>query len=261
MAGKNSHALTVIISPLQSLMKDQVDNLEKKDITDAVTINRLLDPVARAKSIERIKDGLASILYISPEALRSKTIENLLLGRKIARFVIDEAHCFSSWGHDFRVDYLYIGEFLKSLQEKKNLPEPIPVSCFTATAKPQVIEDIRTYFKNELQLELEMFHTASTRKNLQYQVYHCNEDQEKYYRLRELIGTRDCPAIVYVSRVRRTEEIAQKLSNDGYRALPYHGKMDAKLKTENQNAFMEGERDIIVATSAFGMGVDKKDPR
>jgi ATP-dependent DNA helicase RecQ len=127
MAGKNSHALTVIISPLQSLMKDQV----------------------------RIKGGLASILYISPEALRSKTIENLLLGRKIARFVIDEAHCFSSWGHDFRVDYLYIGEFLKSLQEKKNLPGPIPVSCFTATAKPQVIEDIRTYFKNELQLELD----------------------------------------------------------------------------------------------------------
>jgi len=257
MAGKNSHALTVIISPLQSLMKDQVDNLEKYNITDAVTINRLLDPIERAKSIERIRDGLASILYISPEALRSKTIENLLLGRKIARFVIDEAHCFSSWGHDFRVDYLYIAEFLKSLQDKKNLPEAIPVSCFTATAKPQVIEDIQSYFKDKLQLDLELYRTASTRKNLQYQVYPCKGDKEKYQRLRELIDSRDCPTIVYVSRVRRTEEIAERLTGDGYRALPYHGKMDAKIKAENQNAFMTGERDIMVATSAFGMGVDK----
>ena len=74
-------------------------------------------------------------MYIAPESLRSKTVENLLLGRKVVRFVIDEAHCFSAWGHDFRVDYLYIGDFIKNLQEKKNLDEPIPVSCFTATAK------------------------------------------------------------------------------------------------------------------------------
>ncbi|MGW8317109.1 MAG: RecQ family ATP-dependent DNA helicase, partial [Bacteroidales bacterium] len=258
MSGKNSHALTVVISPLQSLMKDQVDGLEKKDITDAVTINRLLDPIARARSVERIQEGLASILYISPEALRSKTIEKLLLGRKIARFVIDEAHCFSSWGHDFRVDYLYIGDFLKSLQEKKNLSEPIPVSCFTATAKPQVIEDIQKYFEEKLQLELELFRTASTRKNLQYQVYHCEGEQAKYYRLRELIDTRDTPTIVYVSRVRKSEEIARRLSDDGYKALPYNGKMEAKIKTEYQNAFMSGEKDIMVATSAFGMGVDKE---
>lgn len=111
--------LTVVISPLQSLMKDQVDNLRKHNITDAVTINGLLDPVDRAKSFERIEDGSASILYISPESLRSRSIERLLLGRKIVRFVIDEAHCFSAWGQDFRVDYLYIGDFLKQLQKKK----------------------------------------------------------------------------------------------------------------------------------------------
>ncbi len=126
MSGENAHALTIIISPLQSLMKDQVDNLEKKGITDAVTINGLLDPIERGKAVERVDDGRASILYISPEALRSKTIEKLLLGRKIARFVIDEAHCFSSWGHDFRVDYLYIGDFIKNLQEKKSLESNIP---------------------------------------------------------------------------------------------------------------------------------------
>jgi len=142
MAGENAKGLTVVISPLQSLMKDQVDNLEKIGITEAVTINGLLDPIERAKSIERIRQGRASMLYLSPESLRSKTIEKLLLGRKITRFVIDEAHCFSSWGQDFRVDYLYIGDFIKSLQDKKNLEGRIPVSCFTATAKQKVIVDI-----------------------------------------------------------------------------------------------------------------------
>jgi len=86
------------------------------------------------------------MLYISPESLRSKSIERLILGRNVVRFVIDEAHCFSSWGQDFRVDYLYIGDFIKSIQEKKNLTDGIPDSCFTATAKQKVIEDIRDYF-------------------------------------------------------------------------------------------------------------------
>ena len=98
MSGEQVKGLTVVISPLQSLMKDQVDNLRKNNITDAVTINGLLDPIERAKSFESVENGSASILYISPESLRSKSIERLLLGRKVVRFVIDEAHCFSSWG-------------------------------------------------------------------------------------------------------------------------------------------------------------------
>src|SRR5258708_20379652 len=162
MSGKNAKALTVVISPLQSLMKDQVDNLEKKGITEAVTINGLLNVIDRQKAIQRVegleKDlALANILYISPESLRSVTIERLLQKREIARFVIDEAHCFSAWGQDFRVDYLYIGDFIKSLQEKKQLSDKIPVSCFTATAKLNVIEDIREYFKVKLDLHLELF--------------------------------------------------------------------------------------------------------
>src|SRR5207244_5840966 len=137
--------------------KDQVDNIDRRGITEAVTINGLLDPIDRSKAIERVENGNACILYISPESLRSITIERLLLKRKIARFVIDEAHCFSSWGQDFRVDYLYIGDFIKNLQEKKNLDESIPVSCFTATAKQKVIEDIQTYFKAKLNLSLKLF--------------------------------------------------------------------------------------------------------
>ena len=259
MSGENERGLTVIISPLQSLMKDQVDNLLKNDITEAVTINGLLDPIERAKSFEKVEDGSASILYISPESLRSKTIERLLLGRKIARFVIDEAHCFSSWGHDFRVDYLYIGDFILSLQKQKNLDEPIPVSCFTATAKQKVIEDITTYFKDKLNLNLEVFRAGVSRTNLSYSVLERNNEEEKYNTLRNLIEEKNCPTIVYVSRTLRAENLAYRLERDGFLAKAYHGKMDIRKKTENQNDFIAGNIRIIVATSAFGMGIDKKD--
>jgi len=259
MAGRNTKGLTVVISPLQSLMKDQVDNLERNGITESVTINGLLDPIERGKSFERVEDGSASILYISPESLRSKTIERLLLGRNIVRFVIDEAHCFSAWGQDFRVDYLYIGDYIKQLEEKKNLLDPIPVSCFTATAKQKVIEDISQYFEQKLSLKLEVFKAASTRTNLRYKVYDSKDEEEKYNNARRLIESKDCPTIIYVSRTRKAYNLAERLSKDGFDAKPYHGKMDVKEKTENQNAFIAGDVQIMVATSAFGMGVDKKD--
>lgn len=259
MSGENAKGLTVVISPLQSLMKDQVDNLERIGITDAVTINGLLDPIERAKSIQRIQDGFASILYISPESLRSKTTEKLLLGRKVVRFVIDEAHCFSSWGQDFRVDYLYIGDFIKSLQESKNLEEQIPVSCFTATAKQKVIEDICAYFKEKLGIKLEIFPSKATRTNLHYKVFEKGDDEEKYNSVRDLVEEKDCPTIIYVSRTKRARELAKRLCEDGFNARAFHGKMESQEKTENQNAFIAGDVQIMVATSAFGMGVDKKD--
>ena len=259
MSGENAQGLTIVISPLQSLMKDQVDNLEKVGITEVVTINGLLNPIERAKSIERVEDGSASILYISPESLRSHTIERLILGRKVVRFVIDEAHCFSSWGQDFRVDYLYIGDFIKSIQKKKNLEDGIPVSCFTATAKQKVIEDIRNYFKEKLSLSLELFTSKAARTNLQYKVLEKANEEEKYQAIRDLIEEKNCPTIIYVSRTRRAYLLAERLTKDGFQARPYHGKMDVQEKTANQNAFISGEVPVMVATSAFGMGVDKKD--
>jgi ATP-dependent DNA helicase RecQ len=259
MSGENVKGLTVVISPLQSLMKDQVDNLEKSGITEAVTINGLLDPIERQKSFERVEAGKASLLYISPESLRSKSIERLLLGRNVVRFVIDEAHCFSSWGQDFRVDYLYIGDFIKSLQEKKNLETGIPVSCFTATAKQNVIQDIQDYFYDKLSLNLELYSSDTSRTNLTYKVIPKDNEEDKYNTTRNLIDGKNCPTIVYVSRTRRAYQIAERLSSDGYLARPYHGKMDKQEKSENQDAFIRGDVDIMVATSAFGMGVDKKD--
>lgn len=257
MAGELSKALTVVISPLQSLMKDQVDNLEKKGIVDAVTINGLLGPIERADAIERVENGLASILYIAPESLRSKTTERLLMRRTIARFVIDEAHCFSAWGQDFRVDYLYIGDFIRELQEKKQLTQRIPVSCFTATAKQKVISDIKEYFKEKLDLDLALYTSGAGRKNLRYEVLYKESDEEKYTTLRWLIEQKNCPAIVYVSRTKRTVELAQKLCADGIAALAFNGKMDKAEKQANQDAFIRDEVQVMVATSAFGMGVDK----
>ena len=259
MEGHTVHGLTVVISPLQSLMKDQVDNLAERGITEAVTINGLLDPITRALAIQRVQDGEASLLYISPEMLRSKTVEKILMARHVVRFVIDEAHCFSSWGQDFRVDYLYIGKFIREYCQKKNIRQPIPVSCFTATAKQKVVQDICDYFRQMLGIELEIFASSASRTNLRYSVVYAETDEEKYLRLRELVAGSDCPVIVYVSRTRRTKELADKLTRDGYPSLPYNGKMEADEKIANQDAFMNDHVRIIVATSAFGMGVDKKD--
>lgn len=259
MAGRNTHGLTVVISPLQSLMKDQVDNLTERGISNAVTINGLLDPIERAAAVQQVSDGSANLLYIAPEMLRSKTIERLLLGRNVVRFVIDEAHCFSAWGQDFRPDYLYIGDFIRNIQEQKQLQQPIAVSCFTATAKQKVVSDICDYFREKLGLELKVFAANAERKNLRYSVIHVDTDDEKYNYLRSLILGKQCPTIVYVSRTKSTREISDHLRADGIRAMPYNGKMDSADKIRSQEAFMSGDAQVIVATSAFGMGVDKKD--
>ena len=259
IAGESAHGLTVVISPLQSLMKDQVDNLNKKGIVDAATINGSLNPVERKAAIDMVENGVASILYIAPESLRSNSIERLLKSRNVVRFVIDEAHCFSAWGQDFRVDYLYIGPFIKKLQEEKGLDKPIPISCFTATAKQKVISDIREYFRVTCGNELELFTTNASRTNLKYEVLYREDDEKKYSTLRDLILAKDCPTIVYVSRTKRTLELAMRLNYDGIPAVNYHGQMDPIEKKANQEAFMSGKVDVVVATTAFGMGIDKDD--
>lgn len=258
MRGESTRSLTVVISPLQSLMKDQVDNLDEKQITSSATINGLLDPIEREKVISNVKNGLINILYIAPESLRSRTIERLLLGRDIARFVIDEAHCFSSWGHNFRVDYLYIGEFIKMIQEKKQNNKLIPVSCFTATAKPDVIEDIESYFKQKLDLTMDKIITSSRRKNLKFKVYKLNSEDDKYRQLRLLLEQRTCPTIIYASRTKTVTNLHKRLQEDGYSVAKFHGQMEKDEKISEQDAFMkDNTANIMVATNAFGMGIDK----
>ncbi len=237
-------------------MKDQVDNLNKKDIYLAVTINGLIDILERQKAIEKVASGEVSILYISPESLRTPSIEYLLNKRKVVRFVIDEAHCFSTWGQDFRQDYLYIGEFIKEYQERKNLIKNIPISCFTATAKVQVIKDIENYFSEKLNVSFEKFLSSGKRDNLEYEVYATNKET-KNTKLLEILNDDLGPTIIYVSRTKKTVELAESLSNKGFPSTYFHGKLDNKTKIDNQDAFIRGDYNIIVATSAFGMGVDK----
>ena len=261
MEGELTRALTVVISPLQSLMKDQVDNLLARGIGRAVTINGLLNPIERARALEAVISGEATILYLAPESLRSRSILAALEQRRVTRFVIDEAHCFSVWGHDFRVDYLFIADFIKKLEQSYEGGCRIAVSCFTATAKQKVIQDICDYFKERLGLNLRILATSAQRKNLSYRVIHVENETDRYARLRELLEAADGSSIVYVATVRQTQELAAALTADGLDAVAFAGRMESAEKSANQDLFLSGQIRTIVATNAFGMGVDKKDVR
>jgi ATP-dependent DNA helicase RecQ len=257
MRGDLKRELTVVISPLVSLMKDQVDVLETRHHNvKAVFISSLLSVLEREQAIDRVVNGGVHLLYVSPESLRSATMFRVLKSRKIARFVIDEAHCFSAWGQDFRVDYLFIGDFIKKLQENRSL---IPVSCFTATAKPQVIQDIKNYFKSRLDLELLEFVSRAERVNLAYTVVSVSSPEEKLEKLILLVRDSTAPTIIYCSRIRTVLAVANILQKSGIPCTTFHGKLEKDEKVKNQNDFMQDRVDVIVATSAFGMGVDKSD--
>ena len=261
IAGSQIGALTVVISPIVALMKDQVDVLTKRfGIDRAAYINSNISPLERKNTIKAILENEKDILYISPEALRSNTIFKLLKHRRIERFVIDEAHCFSAWGQDFRVDYLYLADFIKDLEEEKHLESSIPISCFTATAKQDVIDDICGYFKKRMNLELVKIVSTATRTNLDYSVIPASRD--KYERGKELVNLLklyDGPKIVYATTVKTTEKLAESLKEYGFKSGCYNGQMDADVKIDVQEEFQktDGNIDTIVATTAFGMGVDK----
>ncbi|WP_299546928.1 RecQ family ATP-dependent DNA helicase [Seonamhaeicola sp.] len=257
MKGQSTRHLTIVISPLISLMKDQVDNLrERFGITKAVAINGLLSPLERQEAFEMVSDGRADILYVSPESLRSPSIFRLILTRSIGRVVIDEAHCFSSWGQDFRVDYLFIADFIKKVENEKGT-NPIPVSCFTATAKLQVIKDIKQYFGNHLGLELEEFVTNKGRTNLSYEVINVEDPTRKMNHLFPILQNCEKPVIIYASRTKEVEKVSTLINEAGFDSTFFHGKLDKDNKKVHMDAFMNEQKEIIVATSAFGMGVDK----
>ena len=295
-------ALTVVISPLQSLMNDQIKEYnENNKIGEMVTINGSQTYRERKDSIEMVRSGQASVLEISPEILRSSRIQGLLRDRMIARFVIDEAHCFSSWGQEFRPDYQYIGKLLEKLKKYKGLNSNIPVSCFTATANENVIKDIKKYFEGEKwKYELEDCMTKAQRNNLSYEIRRVKTDSKptdnrdtirdkceeaKKKELLELLKSilnsdkkrLGGSIIVFAAYTKSTEALARAI-NDEFRdekaqffhgdmpkedikALFFHGDMPKEDKKAAQDSFMEGKCKIMVSTSAFGMGVDKKDVR
>ncbi|MCC6782510.1 MAG: RecQ family ATP-dependent DNA helicase, partial [Planctomycetes bacterium] len=262
---RRTGALTVVLSPLQALMKDQVENLEKKTgHRFAVAINGLLTPPERHDAMERVRDGRAAILYLSPEQLRSPSCARLLAQREIAAFVFDEAHCLAKWGHDFRPDYLYASRFIREQMADDAAPTP-PIACLTATARREVRDEIVQHFRDALGLELELFEGGVARDNLEFRVELLRPSQ-KDERLFELVGDQLAvdpggAVIVYCARRRTADDAAAALDRFGIEALAYHAGLDAAERKARQDRFVRGEVRVVCATNAFGMGIDKDDVR
>ncbi|MEA3273895.1 MAG: RecQ family ATP-dependent DNA helicase [Pseudomonadota bacterium] len=255
--------LTVVISPLQALMKDQVDNLARKTgTTAAVALYGMLTPPERGEVLERVRLGDAALLYVSPEQLRNVSLRNVLESREIGCWVFDEAHCLSKWGHDFRPDYLYAGRFIKGLAKSQGERAP-PVVCFTATAKRDVTAEILAYFRENLDLHLCLFEGGVERNNLDFevQVARTMEKPARVHAILEEHLAEGGAAIIYASTRTRTEELAQNLRPKGWSVEAFHAGLSAPEKRRVQDAFVAGEVQVICATNAFGMGVDKEDVR
>jgi ATP-dependent DNA helicase RecQ len=257
--------LTVVISPLQALMKDQVDNLVRMTGTPfAAAIYGLLTPPERGEVMERVRLGDIAILYLSPEQLRSHSVKKVLAQREIGCWVFDEAHCLSKWGHDFRPDYLYAARFIREFAEEQHLPLP-PIACYTATAKPDVIEEITGYFDTGLHQHLHLFEGGVERNNLSFDILQVSAPQKPEQALdiiRRHIGE-DSPgsALVYAAKRKTTEEIRDYLVTQGMIAEAFHAGLAANEKRRIIDEFVAGEIPVICATNAFGMGIDKSDIR
>ena len=255
-------ALTVVISPLTALMADQVAGLEARGIGCCVTVNGLLSMPERGDALDRVRLGDAGILLISPEQLRARSLRRALDQREIGAWVLDEAHCLSRWGHDFRPDYRYVGRFIR--EKAGDGPVP-PVLCLTATAKPDVTEDIARHFRDRLGIELKVFDGGAERTNLAFEVIPTTGG-EKFGDIHGILERHlppDAPggAIVYCATRRQSEEVAEYLQLKETAADHYHAGLPPETRKDVQRRFIGGELRAIAATNAFGMGIDKPDVR
>jgi len=255
-------ALTVVISPLVALMADQVAGLEVRGVSCCAAVNGLLSMPERADILDRIRLGDVGILIIAPEQLRSRSLRRVLEQREIGAWVMDEAHCLSKWGHDFRPDYRYVGRFIK---EKAGTDAVPPITCLTATAKPDVTQDILAYFRDRLGIELRLFDGGASRANLEFAVV-ATSPAEKFSHVHQILLA-DLPAgqpggaILYCATRRQTEDVARFLRDKGVSAAFFHAGLPPETKKGVQAQFIRGELRVIVATNAFGMGIDKPDVR
>jgi len=242
--------VTIVISPLISLMKDQVDRLNSIGIP-AAFVNSSLSETETKEQLSKVQQGLIKLLYIAPERFYNQDFINALAEIKVSLFAIDEAHCISQWGHDFRPSYAR----LKGAIELVGNP---PVIALTATATPEVREDIvrQLGLKDPIQII-----TGFARDNLQFGVVNA-PDSQKYQIILDTINSLPEPTgIIYAGTRAKTEGILQTLIDNGIDAVGYHAGMDQLERQQVQNDFMSGKIPIIVATNAFGMGIDKSNIR
>jgi ATP-dependent DNA helicase RecQ len=240
---------TVVVSPLIALMKDQVDALQRRGIS-ATLINSSLTPSEQQERIRALARGEFKLVYIAPERFRSRSFLEALGQSTIALFAVDEAHCLSMWGHDFRPDYFRLDQVLETLGRPQ-------VAAFTATATPEVRRDILTHLRLR---EPREFVAGFARPNLKLLITHVANEPQKYERLNALIRENKT-GIVYCSTRKRVEAVAETLKLAKISSILYHGGMNDEEREQAQNEFMQGRRDIVVATNAFGMGIDRADIR
>jgi ATP-dependent DNA helicase RecQ len=241
--------VTVVVSPLVALMKDQVDALVARGLS-ATLINSTISGTEQQQRIRRMREGEYKLVYIAPERFRSRSFLQALGQITIGLFAIDEAHCISQWGHDFRPDYFRLGSVLEELGRPQ-------VAAFTATATPEVRTDIVKRLKLE---NPSIFVAGFTRPNLRFIVTETDRESDKYNRLRELIR-RHRTGIVYCATRKCVDQVSEELKAWGIRVISYHGGIDDAEREEAQNQFTQNNCDVAVATNAFGMGIDRADIR
>lgn len=243
---------TIVISPLIALMQDQVDALRKKNVP-AAFINSTLSKQEREKRLEDFLNGNIKILYVTPERFRKKDFIEKIKTVKIDLLAVDEAHCISEWGHDFRPDYSRIGEF------REILGNPLTIAL-TATATKDVQEDILVKL-NLNKDEVKIFHQGIDRPNLRLEAADVFDDNEKLKEILAALKKYNGSGIIYFSLIKTLEKFSEMIGDRGFERGIYHGKLEDKQRKQMQRDFLGGKQKLILATNAFGMGIDKADIR
>lgn len=246
---------TIVISPLIALMKDQVDTLISKNIP-ATFINSSISPEESNARITGIKSGLYKIIYVAPERFANELFINDLAGCNISMIAVDEAHCISQWGHDFRPSYTKIRASVDKITELQG-KKPV-ISALTATATPEVKDDIIAQLKIE---DPKIFVSGFKRDNLEIICLKAKNDVDKMAKIINVCKKVTGPKLIYASTRRNVEEIFQGLSSNGICALQYHAGMTAEERKVSQDVFISGKCNCMVSTNAFGMGIDKSNIR
>jgi len=241
--------LTLVVSPLIALMKDQTDKLEELGV-DARTINSSLTTSQQNRQEKAVEEGAGEILYVTPERFRDRDFFEILMSREVSLFVIDEAHCVSQWGHDFRPDYMMLGSIAKRLGRP-------PIMALTATAPPAVQNDVveQLGMEDPYRIIGEL-----VRPNLLLEVEPTVNDGRKDAALQRIIRETEGSGIIYTATVKEAERLHDLLAPEWPVAL-YHGRRSSKQRAEAQDAWAAGEVRAVIATNAFGLGIDKSDIR